>query len=203
MRKACGMTVPTAKVWAAISLRILKTPKVSMVNKMSILFLETKVVSGFPGVGKTHFKTNSVIDVLDSDSSGFSWLEPGVRNPDFPSNYMAHIKGNIGKVDAILVSSHAVVRQALVDNKIPFALVYPDISLKSEYLKRYVDRGSDASFVKMMDENWETFIDQLQGQENAIHVVLQAGEFLRDRRPWVELSKALKLNSFTGGINPA
>ena len=34
------------------------------------------------------------------------------RNPNFPNNYIEHIKENIGKVDYIFVSSHLVVRQA-------------------------------------------------------------------------------------------
>lgn len=56
---------------------------------------------------------------LDSDSSNFSWVkdENGnntkERNPEFPKNYIEHIKSNIGKVDVIFVSSHKVVREAL------------------------------------------------------------------------------------------
>ena len=53
----------------------------------------TRVISGFPGIGKSYlFNNGKNILIIDSDSSNFSWLEPGVRNPEFPHNYMKHIK---------------------------------------------------------------------------------------------------------------
>ena len=55
----------------------------------------TRVISAFPGTGKSYFHRNSDSKVLDSDSSKFSWIEEGVRHPDFPNNYMTHIKENI------------------------------------------------------------------------------------------------------------
>jgi len=86
----------------------------------------TLVVSGFPGVGKTHyFLTESSHTIVDSDSSSYSWLRPGVRNPGFPRNYIDQIKSLLGKCDVILVSSHKDVRDALVDQGILFTLVYP------------------------------------------------------------------------------
>lgn len=47
---------------------------------------KTKVISGFPGVGKSfnHYNTDDNLIVLDSDSSLFSWESEGVRHPDFP-----------------------------------------------------------------------------------------------------------------------
>ena len=47
-----------------------------------------------------------------------------VRNPEFPKNYIEHIKENIGKVDYIFVSTHEEVRKALTDAGIEFILVY-------------------------------------------------------------------------------
>lgn len=86
--------------------------------------IETKIISAFPGTGKSWLFKNYPGLFLDSDSSDFSWTSPGVRNPDFPSNYITHIKQNIGKYKKIFVSSHDVVRKALVENGIPFTLVY-------------------------------------------------------------------------------
>jgi len=111
---------------------------------------KTLVISGFPGIGKSHFfRKNKDKVVLDSDSSKFSWIEKGIRHPDFPNNYIKYIKENlayinplgVGKADIILVSSHKNVRDALVENDIPFTLVYPSRDIKEEYLQRYKDRG--------------------------------------------------------------
>jgi hypothetical protein len=95
---------------------------------------------------------------LDSDSSNFSWaIENGekVRNPEFPANYIEHIKENIGKYKYIFVSSHEEVREALFDACIFFYLVYPEDRRKEEFLQRYVDRGSPEGFVNLISNNWD------------------------------------------------
>ena len=86
--------------------------------------MRTKIISAFPGVGKTTYHKNNPDTTLDSDSSSFSWIvdEHGnkTRNPHFPQNYIDHIKQNIGKYKYIFVSSHKEVRDALLDNCILF-----------------------------------------------------------------------------------
>ena len=98
--------------------------------------MKTKIFSVFPACGKTwlceHQKQYD-LKILDSDSSRFSWIveetedphyavidngemKPVVnktktRNPDFPANYIKHIKENMGQYDYIFVSSHASVRE--------------------------------------------------------------------------------------------
>ena len=126
--------------------------------------IKTRIISGFPGIGKTYFCNNSDYLVLDSDSSQYSWvLENGVkkRNPDFPANYIQHIKDNIGKYEFILVSSHLEVREALKLDCLFFYLIYPNLKDKMEYLKRYAERGSDDAFVKLLSDNWDNWIKEL------------------------------------------
>jgi len=121
------------------------------------------IISGFPGIGKTHFsENNKKYKISDSDSSKFSWLEEGIRDPDFPNNYMEHIKENLDKYDIIFVSSHKTVRDALLKHKFTFTMVYPDISLKEEYLERYRKRGNDKWFIQMISENWDSFIKDIE-----------------------------------------
>ncbi|WP_220456036.1 hypothetical protein [Priestia aryabhattai] len=141
---------------------------------------KTKIISGFPAIGKSFLFENNHLKVLDSDSSLFSWIEKGVRHPDFPSNYMDHIKENIGKADFILVSSHDVVRKALEDNDIHYTLVYPDISLKEEYIERYKSRGNDEKFISFIESNWNKFIDDIEDEVFPAKFKLESGEFLSD-----------------------
>lgn len=135
--------------------------------------METKVISAFPGTGKSYFYKNSNLTVLDSDSSKFD-------KSDFPANYIKHINENIGKADIILVSSHDTVRKALVEAGIDFTLVYPSILLKAEYLDRYRSRGSSLSFIKLIEDNWESWIQDCQEQNRCIHLVLASGDYLSD-----------------------
>ena len=145
----------------------------------------TKIISAFPACGKTYVYENFKDKViLDSDSSKFSWVIVGdqkVRNPDFPQNYINHIKENIGKADYILVSTHEDVRQALEDSRIDFYLVYPARQLKEEWIGRCFLRGSSEQFCQLIADNWDTWIDQLN-EDSKKHKSLQlrSGEHLSD-----------------------
>lgn len=134
---------------------------------------ETKIICGFPGIGKTHFfENNTEYSVIDSDSSKFS------KEKDFPENYINHIKSNIGKVDIILVSTHAVVRNALVKHDIKFTLIYPQSEELFYYKLRFRNRGDTEEFVDFIAENWFGFIWDLQDQKGCKHIVLQQDQFL-------------------------
>jgi hypothetical protein len=140
----------------------------------------SSVISGFPGIGKMYFKQHSNLKVVDSDSSKFSWISSGVRNPDFPRNYINHIREAVREYDIVLVSSHDVVRDALAENCILFVLVFPKRNLKKEYLERFRIRGSSDDFIRFLDSNWNSFIDSMEAQEGCVKVRLSSGESLTD-----------------------
>lgn len=149
------------------------------------LEISTKVIAAFPGSGKTFF-FNTHSNCLDSDSSDYSWIKDlegkntKERNPDFPGNYIKHIRENLGKVDIIFVSSHGVVRDALVEAGIKFTLVYPNILLKNEYIKRFQERKSPQGFIDLLDRNWELWTVECHLQENCEKVELKSGQFITD-----------------------
>jgi len=137
------------------------------------------VISAFPATGKSYYCSNGdwsqyVSDgfCCDSDSSLFD-------KSDFPNNYMTHIKNRIDEnYYRIFVSSHKEVREALIDNKIEFTLVYPSIDLKEEYIARYKDRGSSDSFIDLVSSNWDAWINECVNQKGCEHIVLKSGEYL-------------------------
>jgi len=144
--------------------------------------MRTKVISAFPACGKS-FAVENFSDrytMLDSDSSSFSWLSEGVRNPNFPLNYIKHIKENIGKVDFIFVSSHKEVRNLLHEHKIDFILVYPLKSQLNEYIKRCENRGSDEKFINFIKNNWYDFIKELDNEDVDIKIQLSENCFISD-----------------------
>lgn len=148
------------------------------------------IVSAFPATGKTYFcehiaKEKGLL-ALDSDSSNFSWTKDKQgnntkeRNPNFPQNYIEHIKENIGKVDIIFVSSHEAVRNALKDADIKFTLVFPAPELKEEYLERFIARGNNRSFVDFISSNWDEFIKGCFSQKGCMKLPMSSGRFLSD-----------------------
>ena len=136
--------------------------------------MKAKIISAFPGCGKSHyFRESKDKTVLDSDSSKFD-------KSDFPRNYIRHIKENIEKADVIMVSSHKEVRDALIENGMSFTLVYPDISIKNEYVKRYIDRGSPKPFIDLLEKNWELWIGELDSQTGCDKIKLNESQYLSD-----------------------
>lgn len=161
----------------------------------------TKIIAAFPACGKTYYFKNKAlnISVLDSDSSKFSWMEVvdqeyemknrgktdyqqryiKVRNPDFPQNYINHIKENIGKVDYILVSTHEEVRIALENEGIDYYLVYPNTRLKEEWVGRCFLRGSGEKFCQLIADKWVAWTYQMLTDHHEGYV-LEHGEYLSD-----------------------
>lgn len=131
----------------------------------------TIVISAFPACGKSNKVKNyngKPYNMIDSDSSNFSWVKDKdgnntkTRNPEFPNNYIKHIKENIGKIDVIFVSSHKEVRKALRDNGIKYFMVYPVKDMKEEFLKRMKDRGDTEQFIKRFENKFEDFVDEIE-----------------------------------------
>ncbi len=157
--------------------------------------MRTKIISAFPACGKSWLFDNQValsLKVADSDSSKFSWVETEsgkVRNPDFPRNYIEHIKGLIGEVDYILVSSHDEVKLALEEEDLPYILVMPQENLKTEWIGRCWLRGSPEGFLKMLDKNWDDWNNpqKLAFDWNCSGIAyLGSGEYLVDKLWWFD-----------------
>lgn len=159
--------------------------------------MDTKIYSIFPACGKTWLYEHQEeygLKILDSDSSQFSWCYDynpvysdkveRYRNPDFPNNYIEHIKENIGKCDCIFVSSHASVREALDKEGIDFTIVYPESSCKAEWVGRCFIRdknGESGCGAEVMCNNWEQWIAEcVKTGINHKEIVLQPREHLSD-----------------------
>lgn len=155
--------------------------------------MKTRIVSAFPACGKSYIYDNQTklgLKVSDSDSSQFSWVETDsgkVRNPDFPRNYIEHIKSLIGKVDYVFVSSHNEVKLALEEAQLQYILVMPNPDLKLEWLGRCWLRGSPEGFLKLINNNWDDWVNpqKISFYWNPVGVTyLSSGEYLSDKLSW-------------------
>lgn len=151
--------------------------------------MKTRIISAFPGCGKTtaflHLNKTE-ISVLDSDSSKFD-------KSDFPNNYIEHIKENIGKVDIIFVSSHQTVRDALTLNGIDYALYYPSIERKNEFMMLYSQRGNDERFIKMLSDNFEGFIENIENNDKHNKICLnEEGSFILNHNSFKRMIKEIE-----------
>lgn len=129
-----------------------------------------RLVCGFPGVGKSHLCRK--MGWHDSDSSQFS------HRDEWPNNYIEHLK----KLNGVaMVSTHKEVREALADAGMPFDLCYPSRELKQDYLARYKQRGSPATFVELLDRMWDEWITEMEEETRcAARFILKEGDFASD-----------------------
>ena len=164
------------------------------------------IVSAYPGCGKSYFykkysvycktKNTAILDldndisrtlkILDSDSSKFSWIydengkKTDERNPEFPRNYIQHIKDHLIKEDIIFISSHDNVRELLQKEEIPYILVYPERNARTEWINRFIKRGNPKDFVEFQEKMWDTFIDGMEDDPSPYKICLKGNEYLED-----------------------
>ena len=146
----------------------------------------TMVICGFPGVGKSCV-AHDRMSIEDMESSEFSWMwdkenpVKRVRNPEFPVNYgerIEHLRSGVG-FDYLLVSSHKAVRDELKRRGIRYIVVAPRRELKSEYLARYLKRGSLMDFIVRLNQDWDEFIDSIESDDAPV-IWLESGQYLSD-----------------------
>ena len=130
-------------------------------------------------------RVNSNSKILDSDSSVFSWLydpytlkKTDKRNPEFPNNYIKHIKNKMLTEDIIFISSHKQVREALKQLDIPYTLVIPKRELKDEWIERFRSRGNTEEFINNVIKNWDDWMDELYADRCELVVRLNSGEYI-------------------------
>ena len=150
------------------SLNDILTGKVSIVK---IPKKDTKIFSVFPVSGKTYAAkklTEEGYKVLDLDSNNYShnWdkIKPYFclgKNPSFPQNYIKAITDAIGEYDFIFISTHREVREELEKNNIRYSLVYPNYSMKNEWISRCYLRGDTKEFCDKLANNWNQWIKEL------------------------------------------
>jgi len=145
----------------------------------------TRIIAVFPGVGKTTFFNdfNENYKIVDSDSSKFK--------TNFPHDYIAHLQIvlEFDKPDFVLISSHKEVREQLKKYNINYTLVYPEHSLKYEYIRRYIKRGSPLAFIDKIHDNWDLYLDEIEGENFPDKIILSDGEFLVDWIPYLWFKK--------------
>lgn len=156
--------------------------------------VKTRIISAFPASGKTYLFKNGFEDavILDSDSSKFSWKldengEPTkTRNPEFPENYIKHIKNNIGMADYIMVSSHIDIRKALDAAGLCWIYVAPHRSLMLEWVGRCYIRGSEKGFIDLIINNWDDWVYPNYDLSPCGMTILGSGEYLEDKMPFIQ-----------------
>jgi hypothetical protein len=130
----------------------------------------TLVIAGFPGTGKTWLAQDlneQGVRVFDLDAKNYRTIK-GVKNPDFPTNYITKLKESMGKYETIFISADKDIIDVLTSQDFVFSLVYSEDSLLSEYVDHQMYRyGSDHVSLARAKRKWENFVLSLNHHEFA------------------------------------
>lgn len=134
---------------------------------------KSKIISAFCGTGKTYICDN--VDVKSIEVEYWKYQEQGLS----PNRYLQDIKNKIGKFDYIFISTDPIALRFLIDEGLDITLVYPENSLRGEYLDRYIERDSPYDFIGTFMKFWNIWLDELKEQD-CNHIVLSQGQYLQD-----------------------
>lgn len=141
----------------------------------------------FPGMGKTFVQRTG-----NSFFSPYYYIELPTDNfvkERSPDDYVQSVQdlSNVfcrrqtGMSAILMLTSHKSVRETLGRDGLPFALFYPDISLKEEYIERYRQRGSTPAFIEHVSNNWDNWVRACEKDPYAqTKVRMGSGEYLYD-----------------------
>ena len=126
------------------------------------------IISGFPCIGKSTV-TNTQNGIIDLESSML--FVDNNRPEHWEKIYINYAEDLAKQGFTVLVSSHDLVRKELNLRNVPFVAIYPDKSLKSEWITRLINRykqnPSDKN-KKAMDyciEHFDECIDNMETEE--------------------------------------
>lgn len=142
-----------------------------------------KIIWVFPGVGKSAVSDGK--NIIDADYNLFQWNNVSAKqlhgpagsysnNPEFPKNYIDFV--NSSDADIVLINCNI----SLLENFKDVTLVYPDVSLKGEFLERYQKRGDNNSFLSFMADEFEGMIDIIDNSSFRKYKITEKNVFLKD-----------------------
>ena len=128
------------------------------------------IISGFPGTGKSTVM-NIFKGVVDLESTPFK------KNWKIYADVAEHMHK---QGYTVMVSSHKEMRDELLSREAAFVVVIPKKEDKALYIERYRERGSTEEFIKLLDENFEAWIDEILEEEGLVICELNGDEFISD-----------------------
>lgn len=144
----------------------------------------SRIIVGFPGVGKSSLKEMGWID-LRSDCF---WIGDGDKKVRPEGWYESFCNVAIDLVEQgydVLVPSHDAIRRYLKFHNQPYTVIYPDPKLKEDWVKKLKERYEDnpnretLSAYEAVQDHWNDFMKDLSEEESSL-VIKDMDYSLRD-----------------------
>ena len=151
------------------------------------------IISVFPGTGRKTAAELLPGIVINLESSRFHWIDPKAKekipHPEWPANYITAIRALAFETDGlkkykdllyVLISGHKQILSRLDELGINYAISYPSLDAKDEYISRYMGRENSPVLIEDLEKNYEKYIDEMRSH-NKFEIPLEEGEFLFDK----------------------
>ena len=115
------------------------------------------IICGFAGIGKSTL-ARKYANVVDLESTPFE------KDWERYAKVARHMAEN---GYTVLLSCHTEIRKQLHDG---YCLAKPRVSDRVEYINRFKVRGNDETFIRMLNQNWEKFLECLPHESEYISV---------------------------------
>lgn len=154
------------------------------------------IIAAYSGTGKSSFgaRFENAVDLAsmpwhrilppknseEENESGKGRMDV-FTDPLYPDNYIIHILRAEREHDYVLIPTDMqVVRRLREQYGRTIVLCYPGDELKDEYRERFIARGNSEDFLNLFIERWDNFLEPVREYEDAVHIVMGAGEYLTD-----------------------
>ena len=133
------------------------------------------IVCGFFGVGKSSVtKYRPDVKFIDLDAKFF------VKQPGWEKMYVECALALTNEYDIVCLKSSDKVMNLLDRLAKKYYLVYPNRYAKRDFMERAIKNKYSREWIENFFSRWESYLDEIDQQENANKIVLQSGEYLSD-----------------------
>ena len=133
------------------------------------------IVCGFFGVGKSSVtKYRPDVKFIDLDAKFF------VKQPGWEKMYVECALALTNEYDIVCLKSSDKVMNLLDRLGKKYYLVYPNRYAKRDFMERAIKNKYSREWIENFFSRWESYLDEIDQQENANKIVLQSGEYLSD-----------------------
>ena len=133
------------------------------------------IVCGFFGVGKSSVtKYRPDVKFIDLDAKFF------VKQPGWEKMYVECALALTNEYDIVCLKSSDKVMNLLDRLGKKYYLVYPNRYAKRDFMERAIKNTYSREWIENFFSRWESYLDEIDQQENANKIVLQSGEYLSD-----------------------